>query len=156
MRKKPAFITLFIVLLFFSCRSDEIKEEERVQKEAERSLQITLEYIKHQRELHEFDLNRKIRLANDRIKRIRGKIPPDADSKAKIALFESEITDLNKKIAILKANTDASTKRITDKWNKYDQSLDAMLKNMQDYLKGIPIDNDTVPRKDSIKKDSIR
>ena len=149
MKRRPAFISLAILIILFSCRS-EIKDD-RVQKEAARSLEITLDYIKHQRELHEFDLNRKIRLANDKINRIKSKIPPDPDAKRKIALLEAEKVDLDNKLKILIANTDASTKRITDKWNKYNQSLDAMLKNMQDYLKGIPIDNDTIPQKDSLR-----
>jgi hypothetical protein len=150
MKMRPFYIALALIILLFSCRS-EIKDD-RVIREAERSLEITLDYIKHERELHEFDLNRKIRLANDKINRIKSKIPVDADSKQKITILETEISDLNKKLTILIANTDASTKRITDKWNKYDQSLNAMLKNMQDYLKGIPIDKDTIP----LKKDTLR
>jgi len=150
MKTKPVFITLAIILLLFSCRS-EIKDD-RVLKEAERSLEITLDYIKHERQLHEFDLNRKIRFANNKINRIKSKIPADPDAKIKIATLQAEIADLENKLKVLIANTDASTKRITDKWTKYDQSLDAMLKNMQDYLKGIPIDKDTLQQ----KKDTLK
>jgi predicted nucleic acid-binding Zn-ribbon protein len=149
MKKRSVYIFVLILWAMVSCRS-EIKED-RVKKEASRSLEIALDYIKTQRELHEFDLNRKIRMANDKIRRINSKVTDADERKQKITVLEVEKADLELKLKVLQANTDASTKRITEKWTKYNQSLDAMLKNMEDYLKGIPIDKDTLSVKDTLK-----
>jgi hypothetical protein len=145
MKNRPYYIFLIIIVSLASCRG-EIKDD-RVKKEAERSLEIALDYIKTQRELHEFDLNRKIRIVNDNIKKAQDQnrqLVPDHDSNLLIASLQKEKAGLEQKLKVLKDNTDASTKRITEKWGRYNQSLDAMLKNMQDYLKGIPIDKDTL------------
>ncbi len=149
MFRRYNLIFAFALLFLLSCKS-ELKEE-RVKKEAERSLEIAIDYINQQRALHEFDLNRKIRQVNEKIKRIQGGATQDQDPKSTIAALQKEKLVLELKLKVLIANTDASTKRITEKWSKYNQSLDAMLQNMQDYLKGIPIDKDTLSKKDSLK-----
>jgi hypothetical protein len=134
-------LSVMMILSISGCKT-EIKED-RVKKEAQRSLEIALDYINQERALHEFDLNRKIRLVNEKIKK-----SGDPQSNATL---KAEKLDLELKLKVLIANTDASTKRISEKWSRYNQSLDAMLKNMQDYLKGIPIDRDTLSKKDSLR-----
>ena len=150
--KVRAFLISIVILIFlFGCRS-EIRDD-RVKKEAQRSLEIALDYIQTQRQLHEFDLNRKIRIVNEKIKKIQApaRTIPDQDSRQHLAALEHEKADLERKIKVLIDNTNASTKRITEKWGKYNQSLEAMLKNMDDYLAGIPIDKDTLAKKDTAK-----
>jgi hypothetical protein len=147
MPRHPILLVISVMILFSGCRS-EIREE-RVKKESERSLEIALEYIKQQRALHEFDLNRKIRLVNEKIKLVQTKGVIEADTKDRLLELQKEKADWEMKLKILIANTSASDKKITEKWYRYHQSLEAMLKNMQDYLKGIPIDKDTVPVTDS-------
>jgi hypothetical protein len=126
-------------------------KEERVKQESQRSLQIALDYIKQQREIHKFDLNRKIRIVTDKLKHLEGKSSLNAPLKNTRDSLISEKADYELKLKILIANTEASTKRIKERWVHYNQSVDAMLQNMDDYLKGMPIDIDTIPKKDSVK-----
>ena len=149
MTKRGLIISSMMVLLLVSCTGG-IKEE-RVKQESQRSLQIDLDYIKQQREIHKFDLNRKIRIVTDKLKHLQGKPSPDAASKSSIDSLTAEKADYELKLKILLANTEASTKRIKERWVHYNQSVDAMLRNMDDYLKGIPIDMDTIPKKDSVR-----
>jgi len=146
--KRVFTLGVLVIILLSGCRAD-IKDD-RVRQESERSLEIALDYIKQQRELHEFDLTRKIRMANDKIKRRQGQIGIGNKTDAALLELQYEKANLEKKLNVLIANTDASTKHIKEKWGKYNQSLDAMLGNMEDYLKGIPIDTDTLPKKDSL------
>jgi predicted metal-dependent peptidase len=150
MHLRRILIYVLACFLLSACRT-EIKEE-RVKKESERSLEIALEYIKQQRALHEFDLNRKIRLVSAKINQIQTKGVIGDDTKDKLAMLQKEKLDWELKLKILIANTTASNKKITEKWVRYNQSLEAMLQNMQDYLKGIPIDKDTAAVKDSLPK----
>ena len=149
MTNRASIISCLILLLLVSCTGG-IKEE-RVKQESQRSLQIALDYIKQQREIHKFDLNRKIRIVTDKLKHLQGKPSLDAPSKSTVDSLTAEKADYELKLKILVANTEASTKRIKERWTHYNQSVDAMLQNMDDYLKGIPIDVDTIPGKDSLR-----
>ena|SRR6185503_14672201 len=147
MKKRTIFISLLILLMMTGCTGG--IPEARVKQESQRSLQIALDYIKQQRDLHKFDLNRKIRLIGDKLKHLQGKPMSDAATKDTVAVLTDQKADYERKLKILLANTEASTKRIKERWVHYNQSVDAMLKNMDDYLKGIPIDVDSIPAKDS-------
>ena len=149
MNRRGSVIFSLIFLLLCSCTGG-IKEE-RVKQESQRSLQIALDYIKQQREIHKFDLNRKIRIVTDKLKHLQGKPSLAAASKSTIDSLTAEKADYELKLKILVANTEASTRRIKERWIHYNQSVDAMLRNMDDYLKGIPIDLDTIPKQDSVR-----
>jgi len=149
MTKRSLFIVLIIGFALFSCTGG--IPEQRVKQESLRSLQIALDYIKQQRDLHKFDLNRKIRLVDDKLKHLQGKPSPNTATQDTIQVLINQKTDYENKLKILLVNTEASTKRIKERWVHYNQSVDAMLRNMDDYLKGIPIDVDSLPQKDSIR-----
>jgi|GEM_PF-3697883 len=149
MTNRTLFIFFIIFLMLYSCAGG--INEDRVKLESHRSLQIALDYIKQQRDLHKFDLNRKIRIVSDRLKHLQGKPTPSAAMQDSIASLSAEKADYELKLKILLSNTEASTKRIKARWLHYNESVDAMLRNMDDYLKGIPIDQDTVPGKDSLR-----
>ena len=150
MNKSLLIIFSALAMLVSGCGTG-IKED-RVKQEAQRSFDITLAYINQERDLHQFDLNRKIRLTEDKIKRIEGKAQSEQGSSDNLDDLKDEKAGYERKLKILLANTDASTKKIKDRWVHYNQSLDAMLQNMDDYLKGIPIDIDTLPKKDTIRR----
>jgi len=149
MTKRALFIFTIIFSLLYSCTGG--INEDRVKLESQRSLQIALDYIKQQRDLHKFDLNRKIRIVSDKLKHLQGRPSPNTALKDSIESLTSEKTDYELKLKILIANTEASTRRIKERWVHYNQSVDAMLRNMDDYLKGIPIDQDSIPGKDSVR-----
>ena len=149
MTNRSLFIYVLIFSLLYSCTGG--INEDRVKLESHRSLQIALDYIKQQRDLHKFDLNRKIRIVSDKLKHLQGKPAPNASVQDSIESLTAEKADYELKLKILLSSTEASTKRIKERWLHYNQSVDAMLRNMDDYLKGIPIDLDTVPRKDSVR-----
>jgi hypothetical protein len=129
---------ILLLLSLASCRND--ITEDRVKKVSSRSLEIALEYIQQQRALHEADLRRKIRQADARIT----KLKKSSSNTKNILTLENDKAALQEKLDMLLKNTEASRLRINRRWKQYNASLDAMLKNMDDYLKGYELEKDTV------------
>lgn len=139
---KKLFCIAALLLAIASCRND--ITQERVKKGSERSLEIAREYIQQQRSLHEADLRRKIKQADNKIRRLQ----KTSNAKAAIAAAEADKVELQRKLDMLLINTEASRLRIEKRWRQYNASLEAMLKNMDDYLKGYELEKDTL--KDSL------
>lgn len=135
---KRCLSILLLLIALVSCRND--ITEDRVKKVSSRSLEIALEYIQQQRALHEADLKRKIRQLDSK----ETKLKKSSSSTKNIEALENDKKALQEKLDMLLKNTEASRLRINRRWKQYNASLDAMLKNMDDYLKGYELEKDTV------------
>jgi TolA-binding protein len=130
-------ILLIFTGLISACRND--ITQDRVKKVSGRSLEIALEYIQQQRALHEADLKHRIRQLDAKIARL----PKSSKNTKIISSLEDEKASLQQKLDMLLKNTEASRERIKSRWKRYNASLDAMLKNMDDYMKGYELEKDT-------------